>query len=206
MKKVIVTLSVIVAGLSVTALDISAQTTSAKARLQQDREKWQQEMEEFKARSADRREIEALTDSIAGVQAAAAVQNKDFVLEANQVTFKSGATVFVNSSTNFISVKGDRAVVQISPSNFSAGPNGVGGVTVDGTVSGMQRMIDRKGNTTVSFNVMGIGINAQIEIYMTQGTNRASATIYPNFNSNTVWIEGEIVPYANSDVFEGMSL
>ena len=206
MKKVLLTLTVIVAGLSVTALDINAQTASGKSRLQLDKEKWHQEMEEFKARSEQRREINELTDSIAGVQAAAAVKNQDFVLEADQVTFKNGNTVFVNSSTTFVSVKGNRAVVQISPSNFAAGPNGVGGVTVDGTVSGMQRMIDRKGNTTVSFNVMGIGINAQIEIYMTQGTNRASATIYPNFNSNTVWIEGEIVPYANSDVFEGMSL
>ena len=206
MKKVIVTLSVIVAGLSVTALDISAQTTSAKARLQQDREKWQQEMEEFRARSADRREIEALTDSIAGVQAAAAVQNNDFVLEANQVTFKNGATVFVNSSTNFISVKGNRAVVQISPSNFSSGPNGLGGVTVDGMVSGMRTMVDKKGSKTVTFNVNGIGISAMIEIYMMPGTNSATATIYPNFNSNTVWINGDIVPYENSNVFEGNSL
>ena len=206
MKKVIVTLSVIVAGLSVTALDISAQTTSAKARLQQDREKWQQEMEEFRARSADRREIEALTDSIAGVQAAAAVQNNDFVLEANQVTFKNGATVFVNSSTNFISVKGNRAVVQISPSNFSSGPNGLGGVTVDGMVSGMRTMVDKKGSKTVTFNVNGIGISAMIEIYMMPGKNSATATIYPNFNSNTVWINGDIVPYENSNVFEGNSL
>ena len=206
MKKVLLTLTVIIAGLSVTALDINAQNSSPQSRRQQEMQKWHQEMEEFKARSEQRREINELTDSIAGVQAAAAVKNQDFVLEADQVTFKNGNTVFVNSSTTFVSVKGNRAVVQISPSNFAAGPNGVGGVTVDGTVSGMQRMIDRKGNTTVSFNVMGIGINAQIEIYMTQGTNRASATIYPNFNSNTVWIEGEIVPYANSDVFEGMSL
>ena len=206
MKKVLQTLMVIVAGLSLAALDMTAQNTPAQIRRQQEMQKWHQEMEEFKARSEQRREINELTDSIAGVQAAAAVKNQDFVLEADQVTFKNGNTVLVNSSTTFVSVKGNRAVVQISPSNFSAGPNGVGGVTVDGTVSGMQRMIDRKGNTTVSFNVMGIGINAQIEIYMTQGTNRASATIYPNFNSNTVWIEGEIVPYANSDVFEGMSL
>ena len=206
MKKVLQTLMVIVAGLSLAALDMTAQNTPAQIRRQQEMQKWHQEMEEFKARSEQRREINELTDSIAGVQAAAAVKNQDFVLEADQVTFKNGNTVFVNSSTTFVSVKGNRAVVQISPSNFSAGPNGVGGVTVDGTVSGMQRMIDRKGNTTVSFNVMGIGINAQIEIYMTQGTNRASATIYPNFNSNTVWIEGESVPYANSDVFEGMSL
>ena len=206
MKKVLQTLMVVVAGLLLAALDMTAQNTPAQIRRQQEMQKWHQEMEEFKARSEQRREINELTDSIAGVQAAAAVKNQDFVLEADQVTFKNGNTVFVNSSTTFVSVKGNRAVVQISPSNFSAGPNGVGGVTVDGTVSGMQRMIDRKGNTTVSFNVMGIGINAQIEIYMTQGTNRASATIYPNFNSNTVWIEGEIVPYANSDVFEGMSL
>ena len=206
MKKVLLTLAVIVAGLSVTALDINAQNKSGKTKFQQEMQKWHQDMEEFKARSAERREINELTDSIAGVQAAAAVLNRDFVLEADQVTFKNGNTVFVNSSTTFISVKGNRAVVQISPSNFSSGPNGVGGVTVDGSISGMQRMVDKKGRTTLSFNVMGIGINAQIEIYMTPGTNQASATIYPNFNSNTVWIEGVIVPYENSDVFEGMSL
>ena len=80
---------------------------------------------------------------------------------------------------------------------------GVGGVTVNGTISGMQRMVDKKGRTTLSFNVMGIGINAQIEIYMSPGTNQASATIYPNFNSNTVWVQGQIVPYESSDVFEG---
>jgi hypothetical protein len=195
----------IVAGLSVTALDANAQN-NLQTKLKQDKEKWEQEMAEFRARSEQRRELNELADSIAGVQAAAAVQNRDFVLEADQVTFKNGYTVFVDSNTTFISVKGNRAVVQISPSNFASGPNGVGGVTVDGSISGMQRMVDKKGNTTLSFNVTGIGINAQIEIYMSPGTNSASATIYPNFNSNTVWVEGNIVPYENSGVFEGMSL
>ena len=206
MKRFILTLSVIVAGLSLTALDMDAQNSSRSEKRQQEMEKWRKEMAEFRARTEQNREMNALVDSIAGVQAAAAVQNRDFVLEADQVTFKNGNTVFVNSNTTFISVKGNKAVVQISPSNFASGPNGVGGVTVSGTISGMQRMVDKKGRTTVSFNVMGIGINAQIEVYMTPGTNRASATIYPNFNSNTVWVEGDIVPYENSDVFEGSSL
>ena len=197
---------VIIAGLSVNALDINAQSNAATSRRQQEMEKWKNEMAEFKAKSQQRHEINALVDSIAGVQAAAAVQNRDFVLEANQVTFKNGNTVFVDSNTTFISVKGNKAVVQISPSNFASGPNGVGGVTVNGTISGMQRMVDKKGRTTLSFNVMGIGINAQIEIYMSPGTNQASATIYPNFNSNTVWVQGQIVPYESSDVFEGTSL
>jgi hypothetical protein len=206
MKKVLMTLSVIVAALSLTVPDISAQSNSGASKRQQELDKWHQDMQEFRARSEQRREINELTDSIAGVQAAIAVQNRDFVLEADQVTFKNGSTVFVNSTTTFISVKGNRAVVQISPSNFSSGPNGVGGVTVDGSISGMKSMVDKKGRTTLSFNVMGIGINAQIEIYMVPGTNRASATIYPNFNSNTVWVEGDIVPYSSSNVFEGNSL
>jgi hypothetical protein len=206
MKKVLLTLTVIVAGLSVTALDISAQNSSFQSKLQQDRQKWHQEMEQFKARSAERNAINELTDSIAGVQATAALLNKDFVLEADQVTFKNGNTVYVNSSTTFVSVKGNRAVVQISPSNFAAGPNGVGGVTVDGMISGQEYRVGKKGYATYSFNVMGIGINAQVEIYLTPGTNQASATIYPNFNSNTVWLQGNIVPYENSRVIEGSSL
>ncbi|MBE6216557.1 MAG: DUF4251 domain-containing protein [Bacteroidales bacterium] len=203
MKRTLLTLMVIVAGLSAIAPDTYAQSSSRK---QQRMDAWHRDMAEFRARSAHDREMAALADSIASVQARAALQNQDFVLEADNVTFKSGNTVFVNSTTNFISVKGNRAVVQISPSNFASGPNGVGGVTVDGMISGQKVTTDKKGRITYSMNVMGIGINAQVEIYMSPGTNRASATIYPNFNSNTIWVEGDIVPYENSNVFEGMSL
>ena len=55
-------------------------------------------------------------------------------------------------------------------------------------------------------NVNGIGISAQIELFITPGSNYAQATVYPNFNSNTVWLEGTLVPYENSDVIEGSSL
>jgi hypothetical protein len=163
-------------------------------------------MAAFRARSEADRHMAALTDSIASVQARAALQNQDFVLEADNLTFKNGTTAFVNSSTNFISVKGNRAVVQISPSNMSAGPNGVGGVTVDGTISGQKITMGKNGRITFSMNVTGIGINAQVEIYMFPDSNQASATVYPNFNSNTVWLSGKIVPYESSNVFEGMSL
>lgn len=206
MKRILLTLTVFVAGLSVIAPDINAQDNSRAATRQERLDKWHQEMAEFRAKSEQNRELRELADSLAGVQAMAAVRNQDFVLEADQVTFKNGMTTFVNSNTNFISVKGKRAVVQISPSNFASGPNGLGGVTVDGMITGQQTMTDKKGRVTYSFNVMGVGINAQVEIYMVPGTNNASATIYPNFNSNTVWLEGTLVPYENSDVIEGSSL
>lgn len=209
MKRVLLTFMVIVAGLAMTAPDASAQSGNRNGRADSGQSKmdaWQKDMAEFRARSEERRQIEALTDSIASVQAFAAVKNQDFVLEAQTVQFRNGSTVFVNSMTNFISVKGNRAVVQISPSDFAAGPNGVGGVTVDGMISGQEYRVGKKGFATYSFNVMGIGINAQVEIYLTPGTNQASATIYPNFNSNTVWLQGNIVPYENSRVIEGSSL
>lgn len=193
---------VLVVGL-VIAPDVSAQKSGRNGR---GMDEWKKDMAEFRARSEQDRKTQELVDSIASIQALAAVRNQDFVLEAETVTFKNGVNVFVTSSTNFISVKGNRAVVQVSPSNFSPGPNGVGGVTVDGTVTGVEYRVGKKGNATYSFNVSGIGINAQIEIYLTPGTNRASATIYPNFNSNTLWVEGTIVPYESSRVIEGSSL
>ena len=209
MKRILLTIMVVVAGLSTIAPDASAQTdnrntgSAKRERMMQD---WHRDMAEFRARSNEDRQLRALADSLASVQARAALRNQDFVLQADNIQFRNGNTVFVNSSTNFISVKGNRAVVQISPSNFSAGPNGVGGVTVDGMVTDQQVRTDSKGRITFSMNVMGIGINAQVEIYMYPDSNQASATVYPNFNANTVWIQGTIVPYENARVIEGSSL
>jgi hypothetical protein len=79
-------------------------------------------------------------------------------------------------------------------------------VTVDGIISGQEYKVGKRGDATYSFNVMGVGINAQVEIYLTPGTNQASATIYPNFNSNTVWLQGNLVPYESSNIIQGSSL
>ena len=209
MKRILLTLTVIVAGLSMMAPDINAQSgynpPPATAR-QKRHDSWQKDMAEFRARSEHDRMLHALADSLASVQAAAAIKNQDFVLEAQSITFKNGANTFVNSSTNFVAVKGSRAVVQVSPSNFASGPNGVGGVTVDGMITDRKITRDNKGTINYSMNVMGVGINAQVEIYMYPNTNSATAVIYPNFNSNTVWMQGNIVPYENSNVIEGSSL
>lgn len=208
MRKIILTLMVFGAGLSAIAQNTHGldDDNVRATRRQKSMRAWQKDMDEFKARSADDRQLNALADSIASVQGRAALVNQDFVLEATSVTFKNGTTTFVNSTTNFISLKGNKAVVQISPSSFASGPNGVGGVTVEGNVSDLRVRTDSKGRTTLSMNVMGIGINAQVEVYMYPNTNKASATVYPNFNSNTVWIQGTIVPYESSNVFEGNSL
>lgn len=210
MKRILLTVMVMVTGLALMSLDTYAQNSAGRntraSTRQEKMDAWHRDMAEFRARSAAERQLAALADSISSVQARASLRNQDFVLEADNITFKNGSTVFVNSATNFISVKGDRAVVQISPSQFSSGPNGVGGVTVDGTISDQQVTRGKDGRITFSMNVNGIGINAEVHIFMFPNSNQATATVYPNFNSNTLWLSGTIVPYENSSVFEGMSL
>ena len=199
---------VIIVGLSAIAPDINAQSSdkAQASKRQQNLEAWKQDMQKFNEKIKEDHKLNELADSLASIQAIAAVRNKDFVLAVDNVTFPSGSTVFVNSTTNFISVKGNRAVVQISPSNYASGPNGLGGVTVDGIVSGYQITTGRKGNLNLSYNVSGIGISAQIEVYIVPGSTYTQSTIYPNFNSNTLWLSGTLMPYENSDVMEGNSL
>ena len=168
MRKIILTLMVFGAGLSAIAQNTyrSDDSNARAVKRQKAVSEWHQDMAEFRARSAQDRQLNALADSLAYVQAKAALVNRDFVLEATSVTFNNGETSFVNSITNFISLKGNKAVVQISPSNYASGPNGVGGVTVEGTVSGVEIKTDKKGGTTLTMNVMGIGINAGRSLYV----------------------------------------
>ena len=98
------------------------------------------------------------------------------------------------------------ASVQIAANNALAGPNGIGGITVDGSRKEMKITTDKKGNVNCSFSVQGIGISAQVYITLTNGGNNASARISPNFNSNTLTLNGVLVPLSQSNVYKGRAL
>ena len=82
-----------------------------------------------------------------------ALQNQQFVVEADQLNLRNGATVFVNSGTNFLMVNKDRGTVQVAFNTALSGPNGIGGVTVDGNISGMKTETDKDGNIHCSFGI-----------------------------------------------------
>ena len=149
-------------------------------------------------------ELEELLDKMTPEQIQA-LKNKQFVLEANQVIFRNGMSAFVTSNTNFVLMNGNRATVQTAFNTAYPGPNGIGGVTVDGNSSDMKMNIDKKGNVNCSFSVQGIGISAQVFINMSSGNNTASVTISPNFNNNNLTLNGNIVPLDQSNIFKGRS-
>ena len=135
-----------------------------------------------------------------------ALKEGKFVLEADQLVFKRGRSAFVSSTTNFVMTDGEHASVQIAANSALAGPNGIGGITVDGSRKEMKITTDKKGNVNCSFSVQGIGISAQVYITLTNGGNNASARISPNFNSNTLTLNGVLVPLSQSNVYKGRAL
>ena len=135
-----------------------------------------------------------------------ALKEGKFVLEADQLVFKRGRSAFVSSTTNFVMMDGEHASVQIAANSALAGPNGIGGITVDGSRKEMKITTDKKGNVNCSFSVQGIGISTQVHITLTNGGNNASARISPNFNSNTLTLNGVLVPLSQSNVYKGRAL
>ncbi len=151
------------------------------------------------------KQMEAAQDSMRHVRAVRAMEEHNFVLEADQLQFKRGRSAFVSSTTNFVSLKGDEAVVQVA-SYSGGGPNGIGGITVEGRASKIEMKIDKKGNTYFSMSVTGRGISASVRISLYRGSNDATVDISPNFHSNRLTLKGRVLPYNQSGVFKGSSL
>ena len=158
--------------------------TNAQTRKQREdakREAWKKERQEKKA-------LEAQQDSVSYVQAINALKNGSFVLEADNVVFRNGIMRFVSSNTNYV---------------YNWIPNGLGGVTVQGNVNGISMRQDKDGNVYYNYGINGIAVSATVSIVLTGGTNQASVTINPNFSGNTLTMNGYLVPYNESSVFQG---
>ena len=176
-------------------------TTFAQTSRSEREQRWRAEREQ---RRAQAKALELQQDSTAFVQALKALKADSWVLEANNVNFSNGITRFVSPSTNYISFDDDEGTIQTAFSNFTYSPNELGGVTVQGNISGQRMSTDRDGNVYYSFNIQGNTISAIVSLTLTAGTNQASATITPNFAGNTMTFDGYLVPYDQSSIFQGM--
>ena len=161
--------------------------------------------EAMKKEREERKALEAQQDSVAYLKAIDALKAGAFVLEANNVTFPNGITRYVSSSTNYVQVDKGEGIVQTAFNNFaySPGPNGLGGVTVQGNVTGLNMREDKDGNYYYSYTIQGVAISATVFITLTGGTNQASVSISPNFNNNNMTMTGLLLPIDESDVFQG---
>lgn len=150
--------------------------------------------------------LQARIDSLQHAEAERAIYERAFTLEADQVIFKRGETAYVTSNTNFVSVEGDHAVVQTAFNIPVSGLNGLGGVTVEGRFSDYDLRKNKKGDLFLSFNVVGVGISARVDVTLYNGGNQAIVNIIPNFNSNNISLRGVVLPLDKSRVYKGSPL
>lgn len=201
MKKILLTLIAVMIG----AMSMHAQDDVYGKQQQLNEQKAQVELKQ-KLNRQEQKRLQQQIDSIQHEQALQAMRDSMFTLEVNRVVFKYGQRAYVTPSTNFVAVKKNKATVQLSFNIPVAGPNGMGGVTVEGTIGKYKMETDKKGSTTLSFYVQGIAISAQVYIRMWKDNNEASITVSPNFNSNRITLEGNILPSDQSFVVQGRTI
>lgn len=197
MKKLLLLLTVMLfsAGTMMAQQDKSAQQAAKQA-----------EKEAKKAEKEAKKATQDAEDAAWFEQAVQALTDRDFVLEADRVEFKRGRFAYVTPNTNFVSMKGDKATIQLAFNGAFSGPNGIGGITVDGTASNVEMKTDKKGNITFSMMVQGVAVSANVTFRMVKGSNKCSATVSPNFNSNRLSFTGTLYPTSESNVFKGRSI
>ena len=193
MKKVLFLTTLLLLGFAVSTWAQTSKETRAARR------------EALKKEREARRALEAQQDSIAYFKAVEALKTGSFVLEADNVTFPNGITRYVSSNTNYVQVDNGEGIVQTAFTNFAynPGPNGLGGVTVQGNINGLSMKEDKDGNYFYNFTIQGMAISATVFITLTGGTNQASVQISPNFNNNNMTMTGRLLPLSESEVFQG---
>lgn len=186
--------------LAVSMSSVQAQKTSKEKEKAAKKAEKEEKKEERKAATA-------LENQITFQQAVQALNDQSFVIEVNSIQPRSGRIFFVTSSTNFVSLHNGQATVQIAnSSSIYPGPNGLGGITVQGSVSNLKTKTDKNGNIYLNMSVQGVFISATVNIQLMSDSNNAVVTVDPNFSGNTLTLNGQLYPSAMSNVFQGSTI
>lgn len=130
------------------------------------------------------------------------VNDSTFVLEASSLNDRFGRSVDVSPSINFIAVSGENVVIQVG-SDFGIGPNGMGGITLEGVITTYEpEEGPGYGNINVLINAKSVILGlATITITVNQaGTFRASVT---GSWRQQIRMSGNFKTFENSKIFQG---
>ena len=153
----------------------------------------------------EQKRAQEFRDSVVHAMALDLLSARDYMITADRLTFPGGRMLHVFPSTNFLLVKGDTAIYQIAP-GMGGGINGVGGITVKGTISNYRCRITDKGEAIIAFGVMNSGVSVDVNVNLpkdgTSAVVRAQASL-ARYNST---IYGNVEPANPADISIGFSI
>ncbi len=142
-----------------------------------------------------------IVDSVFHLKAARAVEDGYFVLQATQVRGSYGSyEMGLNNNTNFMLMQGDKGIFQVAFNNMDSGANGLGGITLHGRISNKNVKTDKKGNTIVTYTMIGRSMNTSVTITIFNGSDQAVADVFPNLGRGNISLRGRLVPYRNDNI------
>ncbi len=132
------------------------------------------------------------------------IEKRQFVIQSDYLSDRYGVRVPVSSTINFVMVDSADATMQVG-SSYSPGYNGVGGITVDGSIT--------------DFNVRTVGrredaFNITMMVHSAAGTYDISMMVSPDGNANvnirSNWpgqlnYHGKLVPLSAARIYKGQS-
>lgn len=131
-----------------------------------------------------------------------AIKNDHWILEANTVYNKYGHAAQVTSNTNFVTVQGDEVYLQLAFTNFTGGPNGIGGITLKGRQTRKEIKTDKHGNVTLNMSVMGNALTVDITLHLTSGGNYSDATVTSITRGTRLRFSGNLLDIKESDYYK----
>lgn len=140
-------------------------------------------------------------DSIENLIARHLMEKQEFVLTADRIVLGRSPIMNVTSNTNFVLVNGKEGVVQLSPA-MGGGPNGVGGITASGTITGYRVIPQKNGETTVRFHLASNIGSADVSVTLYKDCAKGVANVDATFYSGRSVLYGNIAPVSN-DITRG---
>ncbi len=157
----------------------------------------QQDKDSKNAQKEHKKLMKQRVDSLGHAKAAAALERGYWVIVADRINVGyTGYTVSgLNGNTNFVFQQAQEGMVQFAFNHGGPSINGLGGMTLEGKISGVKMRTDKKGNIIYSYSIMSTDINAQVTITVFAGTDYAEALVQPTFSGPRMTLSGRLVPY-----------
>ncbi|WP_224997187.1 DUF4251 domain-containing protein [Cesiribacter sp. SM1] len=128
------------------------------------------------------------------------VKDQTYVLEATTLAGRYGYQYQVSPNTNFIMVEGDQVIVQTA-NNHGVGYNGLGGITINGTIRDYEVHNEKNGvSVMIRFQdpVLGLStLNLSV-----QANGYARATVLGNWGARATF-QGQFSDLEESRIFKG---